>query len=137
MLHLEIKKGKEAMKTSEFQKYIGGTAALMNRLAMATKGCGKITSNETYFSDIFFSFVKTSEEEIPEGVDYCGPEKRIHKSFCLSTFENLMKYCPGGKYIFMKSTPRFSGGIPLLAIEYKYNSRKVLGFIDTEGGGIT
>ena len=32
----------------------------------------------------------------------------------------------------MKSTPRFPGEIPLLAIGYKYNSRKVLGFIATE-----
>ena len=37
----------------------------------------------------------------------------------------------------MKSTPRFPGERPLLAIGYKYNSRKVLGFIATEGAGIT
>ena len=45
MLHLEIQKGKEAMK----------------RLAVATKGCGKLTSNDTYFSDSWFSSVKTAE----------------------------------------------------------------------------
>ena len=35
----------------------------------------------------------------------------------------------------MKSTPRVAGGIPLVAIGYKYNSRKVLVFIATQGGG--
>ena len=32
---------------------------------------------------------------------------------------------------------KISGERPLLAIGYKYNSRKVLGFIATEGAGIT
>ena len=51
MLYLEIQKGKEAMKTSEFQKYLGGTTACMRILAMATKWCGQLISNDTYFTD--------------------------------------------------------------------------------------
>ena len=66
-----------------------------------------------------------------EGLNYCGPAKTNHKGFCLATLENLMKYWPGGSYLVMKSTPRVPGGIPLVAIGYKYNSRKVLVFIDT------
>ena len=42
MLHLEIQKVNKAMKTSELQKYIDGTAAFMKRLAMAKKGCGQL-----------------------------------------------------------------------------------------------
>ena len=37
----------------------------------------------------------------------------------------------------MKSTPIVPGGIPLIKIGYKYNYRKVLGFIATEGDGNT
>ena len=48
-----------------------------------------------------------------------------------------MKHWPGGSYLVLKSTPRFPGENPLLAIGYKYNSRKVLGFIATEGAGST
>ena len=44
-----------------------------------------------------------------------------------------MKYCPGGSIFIMKSTPRVPGGIQLMAIGYKYNYRKVLGFISTKG----
>ena len=51
MLHIEIKQGKEDIKTSTFQKDIGGTAVCMKRLMMATKGCGQLTSNGTYFYD--------------------------------------------------------------------------------------
>ena len=71
------------------------------------------------------------------GVDYCGPVKTSHKGFCLAALEKLMKDWPGGLYLVMKSTPRFPGGRPLLDIGYKYNSRKVLGFIATKGAGST
>ena len=47
MLHLEIQKGKEAMKKLTFQSELGGTAAYMKRPAIATKGCGQLTSNDT------------------------------------------------------------------------------------------
>ena len=70
-------------------------------------------------------------------VNYFGILKTRHKGFCLATIEIMMKYWPGGSYLVMKSTPRVYGGIPLMAIGYKYNFRNVLGSISTEGGGIT
>ena len=63
--------------------------------------------------------------------------KTSHKVFCLSTLEKLMKDWPGGSYLVMNSTPIFTGSIPLLAIGYKYNSSKVLGFIAFEWAGNT
>ena len=48
-----------------------------------------------------------------------------------------MKDWPRGSYLVFKSTPRFSGERPLLAIGYKYNYRKVLGFSATEVDGST
>ena len=71
-----------------------------------------------------------------EGLDYCGPVKRIHKGFCLATLENLKKYWIGESYLQLKSNPRVIGDRPLMDIGYKYNSRKVLILIATEGGGI-
>ena len=59
---------------SEFKKDTGGNSACKKILAMATKGCGQLTSNNTYFSDRQFSSVKTAEEAMAAGVDYCGPE---------------------------------------------------------------
>ena len=60
-----------------------------------------------------------------------------HKDFCLATLENLMKYCPDGSYLVLKSTPMVPGDIPLMDIKYKYNYRKILVFISTEGSGST
>ena len=70
MLHLDIQKGKEAMKTYTFQQRIGGTAACMNRKMMAKKGYGKITPNYTYFNGIWFSGVKMAKDAMADGVDY-------------------------------------------------------------------
>ena len=81
MLHLEIQKGKEAMKISKFQNFLGVTTACMKRLDIATKGCGQLTLNDTYFAYSWFSSVKTAEEMAAAGVDYCGPVKTSHKGF--------------------------------------------------------
>ena len=59
MLHLEIQQREEAMKTLNFQKYLGWTVACMKRLVMDTKVCDQLTSNDTYFPGIWFSGVKT------------------------------------------------------------------------------
>ena len=47
MLYLEIQRGKEEMKTSEFQQETGGTTACTKRLMRSTKECGKLLSNYT------------------------------------------------------------------------------------------
>ena len=119
ILQLDTQKGKEAMKTSNFQKDIGETAACMKRLIVATKGCEQLISNETYFSDSYFSGVKTAEEAMTKGVDYCGLTKTIHKGYCIATLEKLMKYWLGGSYIAMKNTPIVPGGRPIMAVRYK------------------
>ena len=49
----------------------------------------------------------------------------------------LIKYWLVGSYLVIKSTPRVPCGRPIVAIGYKYNSRKVLGFIATKGDGST
>ena len=131
MLHLGIQKGKEAMETLEFQKYLGGTAVCMKILSVDTKGWVQLTSNETYFADSWFSSVKTAEDEMAAGVNYFGSVKMSHRGFCLATLENLINDCPGGSYIVIKNTPRVSYGRTLPNIGYKYNYRMVLGFIAT------
>ena len=85
----------------------------------------------------WFSGVKKAEGAMAARVDYCGPAKTIHKSFCPVTLEKLMKDWPGGSYLLMKSNIRVPGGRPLLDIGYKYNSRKFISCIANEGSGST
>ena len=39
----------------------------------------------TYFDDRWFIGDKTADEAMSDGVEYCGPEKRSQKGFCLDT----------------------------------------------------
>ena len=59
MLYLEIQNGKEATKTGKFQQDIGGNAASTKIIIRIKKGCGKLSSNNTYYDDIWFSGLKT------------------------------------------------------------------------------
>ena len=59
MLHLEIQKGKDTTEIVQFQKDIGGTVDCTKRIIRVTNGCGKLSSSNTLFSDIWFSEVNT------------------------------------------------------------------------------
>ena len=60
--------------------------------------------------------MKTVDEAMAEGVDYCGYVKTIRKGFFLATLEKLMREWPGGSHIVMKIIPRVPGDIPLMDI---------------------
>ena len=102
-------KGEGDYEEIKISSVLGGSDVCMKRLAISTKGCGQLTSNDTYFADSWFSSVKTTDEMAAAGVNYCGPAKTSHKGFCLATLEKLMKDWPGGSYIFLMSTPIFPG----------------------------
>ena len=96
MLYLEIQKGKEAMKILGFQKDIRGTAECMRILEMDNKVCAQLTQNYTYFSDIWFSRLKTAEEAMTVGVYYCAPVKTSHNFHFLVILEKFMSNFPVG-----------------------------------------
>ena len=50
-----------------------------------TKGFGQLSSDDTFFSDTWFSGIQTVEEANTHGVYYCGPVKNIHKGILLAT----------------------------------------------------
>ena len=63
--------------------------------------------------------------------------KTSHKGFCLATLEILIMDWPRVLYLVIKITPRVPSVRPLLEIEYKYNYRRFLEYISTEGYGST
>ena len=46
------------MKSSDFQQKIGGTSTCMKIIMKATKGCGQLSSKDTFFAGSWFSGVK-------------------------------------------------------------------------------
>ena len=49
-----------------------------------------------------------------------------HKGFCLATLETFISEWPGGSYLIMNSNSIVTVDRQIMAIGYKYNSRKVL-----------
>ena len=60
----------------------------MEIIIKSTKGHGQISSNDTFFDDIWFSLFKKEEEENTQEEDYYRPVKTSHKRFCLYMLEN-------------------------------------------------
>ena len=55
--------------------------ACTRRIIKGTKGCGQLSSNENYFSDIWFIGLKNDEGKTNERVDCCRLVKTSNKGF--------------------------------------------------------
>ena len=77
------------------------------------------------------------EASVSIGVDLIGIVKTNTKLFCKATIEGLTKDFTGRSYIVLRSKPMVTGEMTLIAIGYKYNSRKVILVVATEGTGST
>ena len=64
-----------------------------------------------------------------------GMVKINTKGFCKVTIENFTMYWTRGSYLVLRSKPMVPRNIPLIAIGYRYNARKVVYFIVTEYTG--
>ena len=71
------------------------------------------------------------------GSKLIGMVKKNTKGSCKETIEKLKKDCPGGSYLVLRTNTIVPRGRPLIAIGYKYNTRKVIYFIVTDNTGIT
>ena len=97
------------------------------------KGVGQRDING-YTEDCFIfygclSSKKSAEATMYVGSDTIGVVKTNTKGLYKDTIENLTKDCPVNSYLVLRSKPMLPRGRPLIAVGYKYKSRKVLYFI--------
>ena len=118
------------MKSSRHPLELGVTSACTKILMEETKGLGQraveVSTRDCFLFDSWLSPKKAAETATYIGVDLIGMVKTNTKGFCKATIEGLTKDWPGGSYIVLRSKPMVPGERPLIAIGYKYNSRKVL-----------
>lgn len=118
--------------------------AIVRRLAESTFYCGDHPTRhvakeegkpEHFEGDSAFSSVKVAEWMADRGHAWVGPVKNAHQLYPRFELEQLMKDWPSGSELVLEChTP---AGHKLLAIGYKYNSRKVLTFLATKNSGST
>jgi hypothetical protein len=153
MLHLEIQRGKLPMHALEFNNPHKPCAACTLRLCKSTLHCGQridaldyeavdgLPTNmndegDLFYGDSWFASVETATHtKLKFGSDFVGPIKTAHSRFPRKFLEDSMSTWPGGTWLVLEGKGREN--VDLLAIGYKYNSRKVLCFVTTKGAGHT
>ena len=86
--------------------------------------------------DSWFSSVRTAPQCAARGIHYVGAVKQAHSGFPKDYLYNKLKDMPGGTQLAMEGVHSESGQ-KLLAIGYKYSTRKVLFYIATPEAGST
>ena len=79
-----------------------------------------------FLFDSWFLPKKSVQESVSIGVDLVGIVKTNTKVFCKDTIEVLVKDYPVGSYIVLRSNIMVTWKRLLIAIDYKYYSRKLL-----------
>jgi hypothetical protein len=146
MIWIELQRGRDAMRAAEFAATSGVTAACTMRGARDSKryvGYGDVDEddpndpNEVFFGDSWFSSVETTCQLWNRfKCRYGGILKTNHSRFPKAWIEKTMKDWPAGSHIVLEGRATREG-VDLIAIGYKYNSRKSLCFICHKDAGST
>ena len=143
MIHIELQKGREAMLLEKYASSKKPTVACVLRMSEDTsrphnedcfgKQCDAPT--ETFLGDSWFSSVQAAIEMRLRGKHYIGVVKTNSSGYPKAFLEDKMKDYPAGSHLILETTTKEE--IDLLAIGYKYNRKKVMFFIATNGSGHT
>ena len=136
-LHLEIQRCKDEMRMKEFCGSLKATSACTARLAKYTTRQTTVSEEEsadegvqdTYLGDSWFASLSTVAG-IKEYGRFIGVVKTAHSQYPKKWLEKTMKDWPAGSHLVLESV--FSG-VPVIAMGYKYNKRKVICFVATKG----
>jgi hypothetical protein len=144
MLALEIQEGKFPMREKEHCQRLGATAACTTRLMEMVAGCGQSKTEakskpDKGLGDSWFGSVTATVEAAKNGQELIGGVKTNFSKSPKKEMEELMKDCPSGAYyVAVCDVPdEDNDDIKIIFVSYKYNARKVLHFVMTDGAGST
>jgi hypothetical protein len=141
MIWIELQRGREPMRASDYAATSGVTAACTMRGARASKRYvgddEDADPNEVFFGDSWFSSVETVCQLWNRfKCRYGGILKTNHSRFPKAWIERTMKEWPAGSHIVLEGRATREG-VGIIAVGYKYNSRKSLCFICHRDTGST
>ena len=133
MTFMEIQRGKAGMSQMRLQRELGATAACTIR---CTEGShqGSEHLHVTVKGDAWFGSVKCAVGLAQRGRAFVGQIKSNHALFPKIYIEDKLKDAPGGTHIVLKGTYK---EVDLIAIGYRYSSKKTLHFVTTSDAGST
>ncbi len=99
---MEIRQGKDGMKSQEFNKDVGATAGCTLRLLLNSIPEEKRGERHGIRGDAWFGSVRTANEVALRGHDAVFQIKQYHASFPKDYIEEALKDAPGGVHIFAR-----------------------------------
>ena len=134
--HMEIQRGKEGMKSAQFNDIMGATSGCTLRLLLNTiPQEQQIATSYGIRGDAWFGSVKTANEVALRGHEGVFQIKQYHSLFPKDFIEEVLKEAPGGVHIVLKATTRDE--VNLVAVGYRYSRKTILHFVLTENAGST
>ena len=134
--HMEIQRGKEGMKSAQFNDIMGATSRCTLRLlSNSIPQEQQIATNYGIRGDAWFGSVKTANEVALRGHEEVFQIKQYHSLFPKDFFEEVLKEAPGWVHIVLKATTRDE--VNLVAVGYCYSHKTILHFVLTENAGST
>jgi hypothetical protein len=142
MLALEIQEGKFPMREKPHCDRLGATAACTTRLMELVAGCGQSeleskAKPDKGLGDSWFGSVTAVVEAAKNGQELIGGVKTNFSKSPKKAMEEFMKNCPSGSYYVAVCNVPDEVGMKIVFVSYKYNARKVLHFVMTDGAGST
>jgi hypothetical protein len=136
MIKMEIKRGKDGMKSQQFNQQVGATAGCTTlRLLLDTIPQDMKTSKHGVRGDAWFGSIKTANEIGLRGHEAVLQIKQYHSLFPKEFIASVLKDAPGGVYIALEGVTKDE--IKLVAVGYRYSQKTTLHFVATRNAGST
>ena len=104
MRKMEIQRGKDGMKSQQFNQQVGATAGCTLRLLLGTIPHDAGPSKHGIRADAWFGSIKTANEVGLRGHDAVLQIKQYHSLFPKEFIESVLKDAPGGVHILLEGT---------------------------------
>jgi hypothetical protein len=133
MRKIEIQRGKDGMKSQQFNQQVGATTGCTLRLLLDTIPQDLKTCKHGVRGDAWFGSIRTANEIGLRGHEAVLQVKQYHSLFPKEFIETALKDAPGGVHILLEGTT--NDEVPLVALGYRYSRNTILFFVLTKNGG--
>jgi hypothetical protein len=130
---MEIQRGKEGMKSQDFNQLLGAMTGCTLRLLLGCVPQGMPVIKYGVRGDAWFGSVRTANEVALRGHEGVFQIKQYHSLFSKEYIGYVLKDAPGSVHILLKGTTKVE--VSLVALGYQYSRKTVLHFILTKNGG--
>jgi hypothetical protein len=130
---MEIQRGKEGMKTSQFNQQMSAIARYTLRLLLDTIPGDMKSMRHGVRGDAWFGSIQTANQIGLRGYECALQIKQYHSLFPKDYIKSALKDAPGGVHIILEETTKDE--IPLVAMGHRYSRKTIVFLVLTKNGG--